>query len=113
MNSSAIVGLARKYVPTEMTKEPAFGELAALLQGIVIVRNGSDVGNRDQVHNVLAMVMIYSMWCGWLSQGEANRGGYPPEMVDRFRRLIADAFVIGQEIFKKSTRFIDTLFISI
>jgi hypothetical protein len=36
-----------------------------------------DVGKRDQAHNVLAMVIIYSIWCGWLSQAKANRGIYP------------------------------------
>jgi hypothetical protein len=97
LNSNVIVDLARKYAPTEMTKEPTFEALAAQLQGIAIVRDGNEVGKRDQVHNVLAMVMIYSMWCGWLSQEKANRGAYPPEVADRFRRLIADAFVIGQK----------------
>ena len=97
LNSNVIVDLARKYVPTEMTKEPTFEELAALLQGIAIVRNGNEVGKRDQVHQVVAMVMIYSMWCGWLSQEKANKGAYPPEVADRFKRLIADAFVIGQK----------------
>ena len=97
LNSNVIVDLARKYVPTEMTKEPTFEELAALLQGIAIVRNGNEVGKRDQVHQVVAMVMIYSVWCGWLSQEKANKGAYPPEVADRFKRLIADAFVIGQK----------------
>ena len=97
LNSNVIVDLARKYVPTEMTKEPTFEELAALLQGIAIVRNGNEAGKRDQVHQVVAMVMIYSMWCGWLSQEKANKGAYPPEVADRLKRLIADAFVIGQK----------------
>ena len=97
LNNNVIVDLARKYVPTEMTKEPTFEELAALLQGIAIVRNGNEVGKRDQVHQVVAMVMIYSVWCGWLSQEKANKGAYPPEVADRFKRLIADAFVIGQK----------------
>ena len=97
LNNNVIVDLARKYVPTEMTKEPTFEELAALLQGIAIVRNGNEVGKRDQVHQVVAMVMIYSMWCGWLSQEKANKGAYPPEVADRLKRLIADAFVIGQK----------------
>ena len=97
LNNNVIVDLARKYVPTEMTKEPTFEELAALLQGIAIVRNGNEAGKRDQVHQVVAMVMIYSMWCGWLSQEKANKGAYPPEVADRFKRLIADAFVIGQK----------------
>jgi hypothetical protein len=83
-----------------MTKEPTFEELAALLQGIIIVRNGNEVGKKDQVHNALAMAIIYSTWCGWLSQEKANSGAYPPELVDRLRRLIANAFVIGQKYSK-------------
>jgi hypothetical protein len=46
------------------------------------------------------MVIIYSMWCGWPSQEKANRGAYSPELIDRFRRLIADGFVIGQRYSK-------------
>ena len=97
VNSNVIVDLARKYVSSEMIKEPTFEELAALLQGIAIVRDGNEVGKRDQVHNVVAMAIVYSMWCGWLSQEKANSGDYPPEVADSFKRLIADAFVIGQK----------------
>jgi hypothetical protein len=64
LNSNVIVDLARKYIPTEMTKEPTFEELAGLLMGIFTVRDGDEVGKRDQVHNVVAMAMAYSMWCG-------------------------------------------------
>ena len=92
--SNVIVDLARN---SEIIKEPTFEELAAQLRGIAIVRDGNEVGKRDQVHNVVAMTMVYSMWCGWLSQEKANSGGYPPEVADRFKRLIADAFVIGQK----------------
>jgi hypothetical protein len=105
LNSNVIVDLAGKYVPTEMTKEPTFEELAGLLMGIFTVRNGDEVGKRDQVHNVVAMAMAYSIWCGWLSQEKVNRGAYPPELVDRFRRLIADAFVIGQKYSKDQPWF--------
>ena len=100
LNSNVIVDLARKYIPTEMTKEPTFEGLASQLMGIAIVRDGDDVGKRDQVHNVVAMAMVYSMWCGWLSQEKASSGAYLPEVVDRFRRLIADAFAIGQKYSK-------------
>ena len=97
LNSNVIIDLARKYVPSEMTKEPTFEELASLLQGMFIVRDGNEVGKRDQAHNVLAMTMVYSMWCGWLSQEKADRGAYPPEVADRFKKLVADAFVAGQK----------------
>jgi hypothetical protein len=44
--------------------------------------------------------MIYSMWCGWVSQSKANIGDYPIEWVDSFRKLIVDAFEIGQKYSK-------------
>ena len=98
LNSNVIVDLARKYVPAEMTKEPNFVELAALLQGILIVRNGSEQGKRDQDHNILAMTIIYSMWCGWFSRAitKANRGKYTEELADRFKKLLVDTYEIGQ-----------------
>ena len=96
LNSNAIVDLVnKKYVPAEMTKEPTFEALAEILQGIFIVRYG-EIGTRDQAHNVLAMAIIYSMWCGWLSQTKTNRGEYTHELADRFRKLIVGAFEIGQ-----------------
>jgi hypothetical protein len=97
LNSNAIVDLVnKKYVPAEMTKEPTFEALAEILQGIFIFRYGSEIGTRDQAHNILAMAIIYSMWCGWLSQTKTNRGEYTQELADRFKKLIVDAFDIGQ-----------------
>ena len=52
----------KKYVPAKMTKEPTFEALAEILQGIFIVRYGSEIGTRDQAHNILAMAIIYQ--CG-------------------------------------------------
>ena len=61
-------------------------------------RNGEEeVGKRGQAHNVLAMTMIYSIWSGWVSQSKAHTGDYPQERVDRFKKLIDDAFEIGQK----------------
>jgi hypothetical protein len=101
LNSSAIVDLVnKKYVPAEMTKEPTFEELAALLMGMFIHQHGPDAGKRDQAHNVLAMVIIHSIWCGWLSQAKANRGEYTQESADRFKKLIDDVFEIGQKYSK-------------
>ena len=37
--------------------------------------------------------------------GFFGEGAYPPEMVDRFRRLIADTFVIGQKYSKDQPWF--------
>ena len=89
--------MEKKYVPAEMSQESTFEGLATLLQGKFIVQHCSGVGKRDPAHNVLAMVIIYSMWCGWLSQAKANRGGYPQEWVDSFKKLIVDAFEICQQ----------------
>lgn len=36
------------------------------------------------------------MWCGWLSQAKENRKVYPPEWVDNFKKIIVEAFEIGQ-----------------
>jgi hypothetical protein len=101
LNSNAIVGLVnKKYVPAEMTKEPTFEELAALLQGMFVHRHGSEEGKRDQAHNVLAMVMIYSLWCGWVSQAKTNRGAAVKGTVEGFKKSIVDAFEIGQKYSK-------------
>jgi hypothetical protein len=95
-NSNVIVDLVnRRFVPAEMT-EPVFNELVGLLQGIFITEKNGQMGLRDQAHNVLAMTMIYSLWCGWLSQAKANRGAYIKEGPDSFKKLIVDAFEIGQ-----------------
>ena len=50
MNNDVIVDLARKYVPTEIIKEPTFKELATLLMGKFVHRHGSEeeVGKRSQ-----------------------------------------------------------------
>jgi len=53
-------------------------------------------GSRDATHNVLAMAVICSMWCGWLSQAKANKNAYSQEYVNGFSKAIADAFQIGQ-----------------
>jgi hypothetical protein len=101
LNSNAIVDLVnKKYVPAEMTKEPTFNSLAEILMGIFIHGQGSELGKRDQAHNILAMTIIYSMWCGWLSQGKADRDEYTQESADRFKKLIVDAFEIGQKYSK-------------
>ena len=98
LNSNAIVDFVeRKYVPDEMSQESTFEGLAAILQGMFVHRHGSEEEKRDQAHNVIAMVIIYSMWCGWVSQAKSNRGGYPQEWVDSFKKLIVDAFEIGEK----------------
>jgi hypothetical protein len=43
------------------------------------------------------MAIMYSMWCGWLSQAKANKKAYSPEWVDNFKSMIIDAFEIGRD----------------
>jgi hypothetical protein len=76
-------------------------ELAALLMGFII-RDGSEeeMGKRDQVHNVLAITMIYSLWCGWASQTETDRKAYMRGTVEGIKKSITDAFEIGQKYSK-------------
>jgi hypothetical protein len=103
LNSNVLVNLVeKKYVPDEITKEPTFNELAGLLQGMVIARDEStgEVGRRDQVHNVLAMTMIYSLWCGWVSQTKTDRGAYMRGTVEGLKKSIDDAFEIGKKYSK-------------
>lgn len=38
--------------------------------------------------------MLYVVWMA--SQAKINRKAYPPEWVDNFKKIIADAFEIGQ-----------------
>ena len=42
LNNDVIVDLARKSVPTEITKEPTFEALAALLMGKFVHRHSSE-----------------------------------------------------------------------
>jgi hypothetical protein len=65
--------------------------------GRFVLRHGSEEGKRDQAHNVLAMAMIYSVWCGWVSRSKASSGMYPSEWIDSFKKLTVDAFEIGQK----------------
>jgi hypothetical protein len=98
LNRDAMVDLINKrYVPAEMTKEPTFEAIAAILMGKFVHQPD---GKRNQAHKILAMTMIYSMWCGWVSQSRADNGDYPSEWIDRFKKLIVDAFEMGQKYSK-------------
>jgi hypothetical protein len=99
LNSNAIVDLVnKKYVPTEMTEDSALEELAGVLMGMFVLGDGRELGKRDQAHDVLAMTIIYSMWCGWFSRAvtKVNSGKYTEESANRFKKLIVDAYEIGQ-----------------
>lgn len=87
-----------KFIPSEITNQDTFNNLAFELQKQFVAthRNGT-VGERDAAHNVLTMALICSLWCGWLSQAKAKDNRYSQEVVDNFKKLIIDAFEIGQD----------------
>jgi hypothetical protein len=51
----------------------------------------------DKAHNELAIAILESMWCGWLSQAKANKGSYGKDDPEKFKRSILSAFEIGQQ----------------
>jgi hypothetical protein len=52
---------------------------------------------RDKAHEELAMAIIRSMYCGWVSQAKKNKGAYTQQYIDSFKQGIAKAFEIGQK----------------
>ena len=83
-------------MPANIISNSTFNSLATELQKKFMHDHRGHIGGRDEAHNVLAIAIICSMWCGWLSQAKVNRKAYPPEWVDNFKKIIADAFEIGQ-----------------
>ena len=70
-NSKELVDLVNKnYIPPNVTNKPAFHELATKLQEIFVHNHGGKIGGRDQAHNILAMGIICSLWCGWFSEAK-------------------------------------------
>ena len=43
--------------------------------------------------------------CGWASQSKASSGIYPSEWIDGFKKLIVEAFEIGQKYSKDQPWF--------
>ena len=86
-----------QYIPNNITSQSTFDNIAGELQARFGPQHNGQRGGRDQAHNVIAMAIICSMWCGWLSQAMTNRGVYIQEYVDSFKKAICDAFEIGQE----------------
>ena len=108
LNSNAIVDLVnKKYVTAEMTEDSIFKELAGVLMGMFTLGHESELEKRDQAHDVLAMTIIYSIWCGWFSRTitKVNRGKYTNDSADRFKKLIVDAFEIGQNYSEDQPHF--------
>ena len=84
------------YLPASLIGNDTFNSLATELQRKFMHDHRGYIGGRDEVHNVLTMAIICSLWCGWLSQARINRKAYPSEWADNFKKLIVDAFDIGQ-----------------
>jgi hypothetical protein len=54
-------------------------------------------GVQDKAHIELAIAIMESLWCGWLSQAKVNRKAYQDEeWPDKFKATITDAFDVGQ-----------------
>ena len=83
-----------------MTKEPAFESLAEILMGIFIHGHGERARiKRSSSHRSCNDYNLFN-GCGWLSQTKANSDEYTQGSADRFRKLIVDAFEIGQKYSK-------------
>lgn len=85
------------YIPASIIGNNTFNSLATELQRKFMHDHRGRIGGRDEAHNVLAMAILCSLWCGWLSQTKVNRKAYPPEWVNNFKKIIVDAFEIGQD----------------
>jgi hypothetical protein len=85
------------YIPASIIGNSTFNSLASELQRKFMHDHRGHIGGRDEAHNVLAMAILCSLWCGWLSQAKVNRKAYPPEWMDNFKKIIVDAFEIGQD----------------
>jgi hypothetical protein len=51
----------------------------------------------DKAHSELALAIMESMWCGWLSEAKARDGRYSKNVPSMFIKAIKDAFEIGTE----------------
>jgi hypothetical protein len=84
-------------IPDNVTGNETFNNIATELQTRFPQNHRGQIGGRDKAHNVLAMTIMCSLWCGWLSQAKTNRNAYTQEWLDSFKKVITDAFEIGQE----------------
>lgn len=83
-------------IPDSIAGKQTFNNIAIELQTKFVHNHRGKVGGRDKAHNTLAMAIMCSMYCGWLSQAKTNRKAYTQEWVDSFKKSIIDAFEIGQ-----------------
>ena len=56
--------IQQHFIPANITSESTFTNIANKLQTEFIHNHRGEIGRRDQAHNVLAMAIICSMWCG-------------------------------------------------
>jgi hypothetical protein len=89
------------FIPANITGDSTFNSLATELQNKIVHNHRGELSGRDAAHNVLTMVLICTLWCGWLSQAKANRGAYSRDDVESFKKAIIDAFEIGQDYAKE------------
>jgi hypothetical protein len=90
-----------EYIPEQITTKQPFNNLATELQMVFIHEKNGVVGEKDEAHNVLAMAMICSLWCGWLTHAKANsRPEYLKTIPDLFKQVIIDAYEQGREYSK-------------
>jgi hypothetical protein len=93
----------KEMVDSVIAKESANAIHGASFEGLVshlittlpLGRDGQ--AWRDKAHEELAIAIIHSMWCGWLSQAKRNRNVYSQEYVDSFKQAINKAFEVGQK----------------
>ncbi len=78
-------------------RKQTFNNIATELQTRFPHNHRGQIGGRDKAHNVLTMTIMCSLWCGWLSQAKTNRNAYTQGWVDSLKKVITDAFEIGQE----------------
>jgi len=64
---------------------------------------GKDGNVLDKAHNELAIAVLESLWCGWLSQAKANDRRYAKDDPENFKQAILMAFDIGKEYSKIRT----------
>ena len=53
-------------------------------------------GRADKAQAILARAIMLSLWCGWLSKAKGNRGAYPEGMSKFWKKLMDDAFKVGE-----------------
>ncbi len=77
-------------------RKQTFNNIATELQTRFPHNHRGQIGGRDNFYNVLTMTIMCSLWCGMASQ-KTNRNAYTQGWADSLKKVITDAFEIGQE----------------